>query len=102
MNARVSAVLIAKIGGDEFAPLLADSGAGEATAVVRALQRLIEASAPALGDGTSRSISISAGFGVIDKHTIRHERALAVADHATYQNKRAGSIQYDRPTGGGN
>ena len=91
--------LIARIGGDEFALLLPHSGEAQATALIRDLQRLIEASELALGDGKSLSVSISAGFALIDKHTISHESALAAADHAMYQNKRAGNNHQDGPAG---
>jgi diguanylate cyclase (GGDEF)-like protein len=76
--------VLARIGGDEFAPILLDASQVEAEAAVRRLRQRFEAKTPGLG------VSFSAGIALA-KEGEGGEELLARADVAMYREKRARS-----------
>jgi diguanylate cyclase len=78
--------VLARIGGDEFAVLLPYADQAQAPAIADDLRRVTRASGIALDDGTTLSLSASAGFALIDGETGSDE-ILAEADRAMYRDK---------------
>lgn len=79
--------VIARIGGDEFAVVLVQSGASQTAAVVDDLRRAFAESTIELGDGHTLAISASIGAAPIDKDTPDADAVLAAADRAMYEDK---------------
>ncbi len=85
---------VARIGGDEFAILV--RGATDEAALRRILQGLVDG-VPALAISGHPALSVSASIGVCrlpDRRVRTAADALALADAAMYEAKRAGKRQY--------
>jgi diguanylate cyclase (GGDEF)-like protein/PAS domain S-box-containing protein len=79
--------VIARIGGDEFAVLMAHVDQRQTEAVVDDLRRAILESTIELETGDTATLSVSIGAAPIDKHTTSDDAALADADRAMYEDK---------------
>ncbi len=77
--------LAARLGGEEFAVLLPETGTTEALALVRRLGGAIR-----LPSDDTPSLTASAGVATCPAHADRSEDLLAAADEALYRAKRAG------------
>ncbi len=82
--------LVARLGGDEFAVLLPHMDRQGAEIVTEDLRRVIDTCTVDTGD-TVVHLAASAGFAILDRHTVNDETALDDADHAMYAAKRAKS-----------
>lgn len=80
---------LARIGGDEFAVLLASTGPAEARSAVSGLC-LAVAETPCHVGGALVEVRISAGYVVLDAETQDEDAAFVAADAALYRAKAAG------------
>ncbi|HEV2998480.1 MAG TPA: diguanylate cyclase [Solirubrobacteraceae bacterium] len=80
--------LLARLSGDEFAVLLPHVDREGAEIVTQDIMRVIESSSVDTGE-TVVHLSGSAGFALIEKHTLSDEDAFVQADRAMYAAKRA-------------
>ncbi|ERI52543.1 hypothetical protein N878_18620 [Pseudomonas sp. EGD-AK9] len=79
--------LLARLGGDEFAVI----AAGDAEAVERLAQRLIQAlDGPLLVDQPTVRVGVSIGLARFPEHGEERRRLIAAADNAMYRAKEAG------------
>lgn len=90
--------VLARIGGDEFAVLLAYASAEQAQAVAQDLRRVIRESDIDLGNGTTISLPASVGVALINRDTDSDETVLAEADRAMYEDKTHSSRLPQPPT----
>jgi diguanylate cyclase (GGDEF)-like protein/PAS domain S-box-containing protein len=81
--------VLARIGGDEFALLLANCRIGDARRVAEKLRAAVDAYRIEHG-GESLGIGVSVGLAPIEADTISGAQALGEADAACYQAKAAG------------
>ena len=84
---------IGRVGGEEFAVLLADRGAEIATEVAGRIVAAVSATPIALEDGRSLSATVSIGVAVAG--TADLEKLLAAADEALYRSKQAGRNRFE-------
>jgi two-component system cell cycle response regulator len=101
---------VARIGGEEFAVVLPETGYAPALEVARKL-RVAVAETPFRSDSsTSQPVEVTASFGVCGLDTVPSgerelaERVLKIADAALYRSKQAGrnrvtATHYDGPGG---
>jgi diguanylate cyclase (GGDEF)-like protein/PAS domain S-box-containing protein len=89
--------VIARIGGDEFAVLLAHVDPNQTDAVVDDLRRAIVESTLESGNGVAMALSASIGAAPIDHETVSDDTVLAAADRAMYENKNAGARGTEAP-----
>ncbi|MFI5003856.1 MAG: GGDEF domain-containing protein [Solirubrobacterales bacterium] len=80
--------LVARLGGDEFAVLLPHMDLHGTEIVTEDLRRVIATCTVDTGE-TVVHLSASAGFAMLDRHTLHDERALEEADRAMYAAKHA-------------
>jgi diguanylate cyclase (GGDEF)-like protein len=81
---------VSRYGGDEFAIILPESGAGKASYVADKLKTMLAATQLHLPDETGRFISASIGVAVYPDDTTEHTELLSIADQRLYQAKRSG------------
>lgn len=81
--------ILGRLGGEEFAVILSDTGLGPATAIAERLRRVIEAMAV---EQEPEPIRFTASFGVAagSAADLNLDRLLGEADQALYKAKRAG------------
>lgn len=84
---------LARIGGDEFAALLLESGRERALSVAERLQDRIHALDIRSDEGHPLDITISVGVALFPDHGEDAKVLLREADHALYRAKRAGRDQ---------
>jgi diguanylate cyclase (GGDEF)-like protein len=80
---------LARVGGDEFAVLLAGTGHADARAAVSALCHAV-AEAPCPVEGADLAVRTSAGYVILDREVDDADGAFAAADAALYRAKAAG------------
>jgi diguanylate cyclase (GGDEF)-like protein/PAS domain S-box-containing protein len=84
---------LARIGGDEFAAVLADVKGMEECHPL--LQRLLNACATPVALGAQQvRLSASIGVAIYPQHDVPAEQLLSHADHALYQAKQSGKNRY--------
>jgi diguanylate cyclase (GGDEF)-like protein len=81
--------IFGRIGGEEFAATLPDTGAEGATEVAERLRQAVEDSEVQIEDGAVK-MTISIGVAVISDETIEYENLLKHADDALYRAKEGG------------
>jgi len=81
--------IFARVGGEEFAATLPDTGADGALEVAERLRQAVEEAVFEIEDGTAK-ITISIGVAVISDETQEYEVLLKQADDALYEAKEAG------------
>jgi diguanylate cyclase (GGDEF)-like protein/PAS domain S-box-containing protein len=79
---------IARIGGDEFAIILSDTGPEQAVGVAEVLAEEV-ARTRVVGQGLEVGVGASVGATTLDAHTAGERDALAAADRAMYEVKHA-------------
>jgi diguanylate cyclase len=84
---------VARIGGDEFAVLLAPGGPDDPAEVAARIIRAVETPVTVDGGGTAR-VGASIGIAIASAHTRDGDALLSEADHAMYEVKRDGKGSY--------
>ncbi len=84
--------LAARIGGEEFAILLEDTGRDGAFDVAERVRKRVQ-QLELLSQGKTVSVSISAGLAAFPQDTDNQEKLFNCADHALYQAKEKGRNQ---------
>lgn len=88
-----------RIGGDEFALMLPETGPDEASVVAERIRRDIERSG--LSGASARDLTISVGISSFPEHGITADELFERADTALYEVKRAGRNAISSATSGG-
>lgn len=91
-----------RLGGEEFAVMLPETGLGGAILVAERLRQQIATQAIDIGDGQTLQCTLSIGVACLDDATIDLEKLLHRADTALYSAKNGGrnkvvSYATDRP-----
>jgi len=81
---------VARIGGEEFAVMLMETSAAEATIVAKRLVSAVRARPVVLADGTSLAVTVSAGVAALPPYGESDASFLKTADEALYEAKRKG------------
>ena len=81
--------LLCRLGGEEFAALLPNTNAEQATAIAEALRERL-ASTPLQLDDNQHGMTLSAGVAVMGEDGSRLDALMNAADRRTYAAKRAG------------
>ncbi|OGB28338.1 MAG: hypothetical protein A3F78_21145 [Burkholderiales bacterium RIFCSPLOWO2_12_FULL_61_40] len=82
--------ILGRIGGEEFAVLLPETGAERAMLVAERLRQAVAASRIDVGDGASVVLTISIGIATVVDDDVDLETLLDRADQALYEAKRTG------------
>jgi diguanylate cyclase (GGDEF)-like protein len=82
--------LLGRVGGEEFAMLLHNTGQAEAMTLIERIRHALEQEAIALDGGEILHVTASFGVSAVAAETLRLEQLLHQADRALYQAKAAG------------